>query len=149
MHFIICNWVTNPKTKRKRTTLAGSTLARLEFANSIFGSHNHDWEIIQQELTHISSYEYFICKKLQQQERQYLKNIRIGVLGMVALLALNTLTGVHPYGLSSAASIVALFAWAIYSIKLYRVDLAGIRKSETQRQLIWSSVSSRIMEETK
>ena len=35
MHFIICNWVTNPKTKRKRTTLAGSTLARLEFANSI------------------------------------------------------------------------------------------------------------------
>ena len=116
---------------------------------SLFGSHNHDWEIIQQELTHISSYEYFICKKLQQQERQYLKNIRIGLLGIVAFLVLNTLTGVHPYRLTSTASIMAFFACAIYTIKLYRVDLAGIRKSETQCQLIWSSVSSRIMGETK
>ena len=116
---------------------------------SLLGSHNHDWEIIQQELTHISSYEYFICKKLQQQERQYLKNIRIGLLGMVALLALNTLTGIHPYGLSSAASIVALFAWAIYSIKLYRVDLAGLWKCEAQCHLIWSSVNSRILEDDK
>ena len=116
---------------------------------SLLGSHNHDWEIIQQELSHISSCEYFICKKLQQQESKYLKNIRIGVLGMVALLALNTLTGVHPYGLSSAASIVALFAWAIYSIKLYRVDLAGLWKCEAQCHLIWDSISSRIMGETK
>ena len=43
----------------------------------------------------------------------------------------------------------SLFACAIYTIKLYRVDLAGIWKSETQRQLIWSSVNSRIMGETK
>jgi len=116
---------------------------------SLFGSHNHDWEIIQKELTHISSYEYFICKKLQQQERQYLKNIRIGLLGIVALLALNTLTGVHPYRLTSTASIMAFFAWAIYSIKLYRVDLAGLWKCETQRQLIWNSVNSRILEDDK
>ncbi len=115
----------------------------------LFGSHNHDWEIIQKELTHISSYEYFICKKLQQREGRYLKNIRIGSLGIVALLVLNTLTGVHPYRLTSTASIMAFFAWAIYSIKLYRVDLAGLWKCETQRQLIWSSVNSRIMEEIK
>ena len=116
---------------------------------SLFGSHNHDWEIIQQELTHISSYEYFICKKLQQQERQYLKNIRIGVLGMVALPVLKILTNVIPGKLTSTAYITAFFAWAIYSIKLYRVDLAGLWKCEAQCQAIWSSVNSRIMEETK
>jgi len=118
-------------------------------ARSLFGSHNHDWEIIQKELTHISSYEYFICKKLQQREGRYLKNLRIGLLGIVALPVLKFLTNVIPGKLTSTAYVTAFFACTIYTIKLYRVDLAGIWKSETQRQLIWSSVNSRILEDDK
>ena len=116
---------------------------------SLFGSHNHDWEIIQQELTHISSYEYFICKKLQQQERQYLKSFRIWLLSVVMLLALIVVTDVLPCPLINAIRMMAFFAWTIYTIKLRRVDLAGFWKCEVQCQLIWDSVNSRILEETK
>ena len=118
-------------------------------ARSLFGSHNHDWEIIQQELTHISSYEYFICKKLQQQERQYLKSFRIWLLSVVMLLALIVVTDVLPCPLINAIRMMAFFAWTIYTIKLRRVDLAGFWKCEVQCQLIWDSVNSRILEETK
>ena len=68
---------------------------------------------------------------------------------MVALPVLKILTNVIPGKLTSTAYITAFFAWAIYSIKLYRVDLAGLWKCEAQCQAIWSSVNSRIMEETK
>jgi len=111
----------------------------------IVGNHNYYWEIIQKELAHISSYEYFICKKLQQQETKYLKNIRIGLLGIVALPVLKILTNVIPGKLTSTAYVTAFFACTIYTIKLYRVDLAGLWKCETQCQLIWDSISSRIM----
>jgi hypothetical protein len=115
----------------------------------LFGNHNYYWEIIQKELPHISSYEYFICNKLQRRNGKYLKNIRIGLLGIVALPALKILTNVIPGKLTSTVYITAFFACTIYTIKLYRVDLAGIWKSETQCQAIWSSVSSRIMGDDK
>ena len=115
----------------------------------IVGNHNYYWAIIQKELAHISSHEYVICKKLQQREGRYLKNLRIGLLGIVALPVLKFLTNVIPGKLTSTAYVTAFFACTIYTIKLYRVDLAGIWKSETQRQLIWSSVNSRILEDDK
>jgi len=68
---------------------------------------------------------------------------------MVALPVLKILTNVIPGKLTSTAYITAFFACTIYTIKLYRVDLAGIRKSETQCQSIWNSVSSRILEKNK
>jgi hypothetical protein len=115
----------------------------------LFENHNYYWEIIQKEIPHISSYEYFICNKLQQQESKYLKNIRIWLLSMVALLAINISTDIRPDRLSRATYVSVIIIWAIYSIKLYRVDLVGIWISKTQCQAIWDSVSSRILGKIK
>jgi hypothetical protein len=115
----------------------------------LFENHNYYWEIIQKELPHISSYEYFICNKLRQQESRYLKNIRIWLLSIVALLAINISTDIRPDRLSRATYVSVIIAGAIYTLKLYRVDLTGIWKSETQCQEIWDSVSSRILEKIK
>lgn len=115
----------------------------------LFGNHNYYWEIIQKELPHISSYEYFICNKLQQQESKYLKNIRIWLLSLIALLVMDILTDIRPDRLSRATDVSVIIIWAIYSIKLYRVDLTGIWKNETQCLAIWDSVSSRILEKIK
>jgi hypothetical protein len=115
---------------------------------TLLGNHNYYWKIIQDEIPHISSYEYFVCNKLQQQGSKYLKDIKIWLLSIVALLAINILTKTHSDRLSYSAYIFVIAVWVIYTFKLYRVDLPGIWKSKNQCQVIWDSVNTRILKKS-
>lgn len=115
----------------------------------ILVDRNYDWEAIQQELTRISSYEYFISYRLQQDEKRYLRNIRIWFISISLVWAMESLVEKYLNMLTVLSLAVLFLALVIYTVKISLIDLPGLWKCLTRWQLIWNSVGKRISDENQ
>lgn len=120
-------------------------LARVFWA--FVSSRDYDWEKIQQELTHITSYEYFVCNKLQQRQGKYLKNIRLWLLCPGLIIISYYVPIPYPNWFIIISLLAAYLLLIIYTIKIWVVDGVGLWKSLTQWQLIWIQTSQRLAAE--
>ena len=111
--------------------------------------HSYDWEEIQEEVTHITSYEYFISYKLQEEEKRYLRSFRIWIAGTTLFGAMLSLSEKYFSVFTVLFFVIAFIAWILYTIKMYVYDVVGFWKCLTRWQLIWNSIGKRISVENR